>query len=65
MLFRWWRRNRELLSLAESLERQCERLRNENRRLLMLVRALRDVNVDLDTKLLHGGDDESFDSAHV
>jgi hypothetical protein len=59
MLFRWMRSRREAMDLAESLERENERLRAEvagredrNARLLQLVRLLRDVNADLDRKLL-------------
>jgi coenzyme F420-reducing hydrogenase alpha subunit len=59
MLFRWWRSRREALDLAETLERENERLRGEMAavdthyaRLLELCRALRDVNADLDRKLL-------------
>ena len=59
MLFRWMRSRREALDLAESLERENEGLRatvqslkDRNTRLFQLVRLLRDVNVDLDTKLL-------------
>jgi hypothetical protein len=59
MLFRWWRPRREALDLAETLERENEGLRvtvqslkDRNTRLLQLVRLLRDVNADLDTKLL-------------
>jgi hypothetical protein len=59
MLFRWMRSRREALDLAESLERENEGLRStvqslkdRNTRLLQLVRLLRDVNADLDTKLL-------------
>ncbi len=59
MLFRWMRSRREAMDLAESLERENERLRStvqslkdRNTRLLQLVRLLRDVNADLDTKLL-------------
>jgi hypothetical protein len=59
MLFAWWRSRREALDLAETLERENERLRatvqslkDRNTRLFQLVRLLRDVNVDLDTKLL-------------
>jgi cell shape-determining protein MreC len=59
MLFRWWRSRREALDLAESLERENERLRAEMaarerfvEKVLELCRALRDVNADLDRKLL-------------
>jgi len=59
MLFAWWRCRREALDLAESLERENEGLRStvqslkdRNTRLLQLVRLLRDVNADLDSKLL-------------
>jgi len=59
MLFRWWRSRREALDLAETLERENERLRGEMAaldthyaRLMELCRALRDVNADLDRKLL-------------
>jgi coenzyme F420-reducing hydrogenase alpha subunit len=59
MLFAWWRCRREALDLAETLERENERLRGEMAaldthyaRLMELCRALRDVNADLDRKLL-------------
>ncbi len=59
MLFRWWRSRREALDLAETLQRENERLRGEMAaldthyaRLMELCRALRDVNADLDRKLL-------------
>jgi molybdopterin-guanine dinucleotide biosynthesis protein A len=59
MLFAWWRSRREALDLAETLERENERLRGEMAaldthyaRLMELCRALRDVNADLDRKLL-------------
>jgi hypothetical protein len=59
MLFRWWRSRREALDLAETLGRENERLRGEMAaldthyaRLMELCRALRDVNADLDRKLL-------------
>jgi hypothetical protein len=59
MLFRWLRSRREALDLAETLERENERLRAEmaardthHARLMELCRALRDVNADLDRKLL-------------
>jgi hypothetical protein len=59
MLFAWWQSRREALDLAETLERENEGLRatvqslkDRNTRLFQLVRLLRDVNVDLDTKLL-------------
>jgi hypothetical protein len=58
MLFRWWRSRREALDLAETLERENERLRavvgaaeRHEQRVLELCRALRDVNADLDHKL--------------
>ena len=58
MLFRWWRSRREALDLAETLERENERLRavvgaaeRHELRVLELCRALRDVNADLDHKL--------------
>jgi hypothetical protein len=59
MLFRWMRSRREAMDLAESLERENERLRAEMaarerfvEKVLELCRALRDVNADLDRKLL-------------
>jgi cell shape-determining protein MreC len=59
MLFAWWRSRREALDLAETLERENERLRakveasqRHEQRMLELCRALRDVNTDLDRKLL-------------
>lgn len=61
-MFRWFRTNIELRRLAESLERENSRLRQAVsqrdqiiERARALVRALRDVNVDLDTKLLEAG----------
>lgn len=61
-MFRWFRTNIELRRLAESLERENLRLRqaiSQRDRIIerarALVRALRDVNVDLDTKLLEAG----------
>lgn len=58
MLFRWMTSRREALEIAQSLEAENARLRSEiaardehNARLLTLVRALRDVNADLDAKL--------------
>ena len=59
MLFRWLRARREAMDMAETLERENGRLRAEmaardehNARLMQLVRLLRDVNADLDRKLL-------------
>jgi len=59
MLFRWLQSRREALNMAKTLERENERLRDEMAardthyaRLMELCRALRDVNADLDTKLL-------------
>jgi hypothetical protein len=59
MLFSWWRSRSEALDLAKTLEAENERLRLAltasgkcGERLMELVRALRDVNADLDRKLL-------------
>jgi hypothetical protein len=59
MLFSWWRSRSEALDLAKTLEAENERLRlvltareEYGERLMELVRALRDVNADLDRKLL-------------
>jgi hypothetical protein len=59
MLFSWWRSRSEALDLAKTLEAENEQLRDRVDRLgemygraLALVRALRDVNADLDRKLL-------------
>jgi hypothetical protein len=59
MLFSWWRSRSEALELAKTLEAENERLRlvltareEYGERLMELVRALRDVNADLDRKLL-------------
>jgi hypothetical protein len=46
------RPSRDLRQLAESLEAESDRLRDENRRLHTLCRALRDVNEHLDKRLL-------------
>ena len=58
MLFAWWRSRREALDLAETLERENERLRSvvgaaerHEQRVMELCRALRDVNADLDRQL--------------
>jgi hypothetical protein len=59
MLFAWLRSRREALDLAETLERENGRLRADMaareqfvEKVLELCRALRDVNADLDRKLL-------------
>jgi hypothetical protein len=59
MLFSWWRSRSEALDLAKTLEAENERLRlvltareEYGERLMELVRLLRDVNADLDRKLL-------------
>jgi len=46
------RPSRDLRQLVASLEADNERLREENRRLHTLCRALRDVNEHLDKRLL-------------
>ena len=58
-MFRWFRTNIELRRRAESLETEVSRLRQAVsqrdqiiERARALVRALRDVNIDLDTKLV-------------
>ena len=45
-------RRGELLALVESLEAEADRLRGEITTLRALCRALRDVNADLDRRLL-------------
>jgi len=52
VIFRWWKARAEAIEVAETLERENERLRDENAALRNLCRALRDVNADLDQKLL-------------
>jgi hypothetical protein len=59
MLFAWWRSRSEALDLVKTLEAENARLRLAltarekcGERLIELVRALRDVNADLDRKLL-------------
>jgi len=52
MIARWWKARAEAIAVAETLERENERLRDENEALRNLCRALRDVNADLDQKLL-------------
>ena len=59
MLFSWWRSRSEALDLAKTLEAENARLRlvltareECGERLMELVRLLRDVNADLDRKLL-------------
>lgn len=59
MLIKWFRTNRELRRLAESLEMEVSRLRQAISqrdqvitKVQALVRALRDVNADLDEKLM-------------
>lgn len=52
---RFWnapKREAEARSQLEELSRQMADLRAENAKLLMLVRALRDVNASLDQRLL-------------
>jgi|688.fasta_scaffold63332_9 hypothetical protein len=53
-MFAWIRRRRQRAHLAEVariLEAENDRLRQENARMLHLVRLLRDVNADLDRRL--------------
>jgi cell shape-determining protein MreC len=59
MLFRWLRSRREALDLAKSLERENEELKTRLKamqgyvaQVSALCRALRDVNADLDAKLM-------------
>ena len=62
-MWRWMQARIEARRIAEVLERENEQLRLEAQaarehydRLLELCRALRDVNADLDTKLLRATD---------
>lgn len=57
-MIRWLRRLlcRDVLLLCEKLEEENSRLAEECKRALSLVRALRDVNADLDKKLNSLGD---------
>ena len=55
MMFRWMRERRQRAHLAEVarvLEAENERIRSENARMMVLIRALRDVNADLDRRLV-------------
>jgi cell shape-determining protein MreC len=59
MLFRWLRSRREALDLAKTLERENEELQSRLKamqgyvtQVSALCRALRDVNADLDAKLM-------------
>lgn len=58
MMFAWWTTNGELRRLADTLERENQALREERDSLQLalslnrrLVKALRDVNADLDQRL--------------
>ena len=62
-MWRWMQARIEARRIAEVLERENEQLRLEAKtarerydRLMALCRALRDVNADLDTKLLRATD---------
>jgi hypothetical protein len=55
IMFRWMRERRQRAHLAEVarvLEAENERIRSENARMMVLIRALRDVNADLDRRLV-------------
>jgi hypothetical protein len=55
IMFRWMRERRQRAHLAEvarMLEAENERIRSENARMMVLIRALRDVNADLDRRLV-------------
>lgn len=58
MMFAWWTTNDELRRLADTLERENQALREERDSLQLalslnrrLVKALRDVNANLDQRL--------------
>jgi hypothetical protein len=46
------RQRAHLAEVARVLEAENERIRSENARMMVLIRALRDVNADLDRRLV-------------